>query len=58
MAGDCGDTVGGLVVLLDRALAGELDRADGDRGAVGVELLQPRPSEVATTPASLYFTRL
>ena len=40
VAGDGGDAVGGLVVLLDLALAGELDRADGDRRAVGVELLE------------------
>jgi hypothetical protein len=38
VAGDGGDAVGGLVVLLDRALGGELDRADGDGRAVGVEL--------------------
>ena len=37
---DGGDAVGGLVVLGDLALAGELGRADGDRRAVGVELLQ------------------
>jgi hypothetical protein len=41
MAGHGGDAVGGLVVLLDLTFAGELDRADGDRRAVGVELLQP-----------------
>ena len=40
VAGDGGDAVGGLVVLLDLALGGELDRADGDRRAVGVELLE------------------
>ena len=40
VAGDGGDAVGGLVVLLDRALGGELDRADGDGRAVGVELLE------------------
>ena len=32
------DAVGGLVVLRDLPFAGELDRADGDRRAVGVEL--------------------
>jgi len=31
VAGEGGDAVGGLVVLLDRPLGGELDRADGDR---------------------------
>ena len=40
MAGDGGHAVGGLIVLLDPALGGELDRADGDRRAVGVELLE------------------
>jgi hypothetical protein len=34
----CGHAVGGLVILLDPALGGELDRPDGDRRAVGVEL--------------------
>ncbi len=34
------DAIGGLVVLRDLALAGELDWADGDGRAVGVELLQ------------------
>jgi hypothetical protein len=41
VAGDGGDVVGGLVVLLDLALGGELDRPDGDGRAVGVELLEP-----------------
>jgi hypothetical protein len=40
VAGDGGHAVGGLVVLLDRALAGELDGADGDGRAIGVELLE------------------
>jgi hypothetical protein len=40
VAGDGGDAVGGLVVLLDPALGGELDRPDGDGRAVGVELLE------------------
>src|SRR5512135_1578683 len=40
VAGDGGDAVGGLVVLLDLPLAGEPDRTDGDGGAVGVELLE------------------
>ena len=40
VAGECGHAVGGLVVLLDLALGGELDRADGDRRSVGVELLE------------------
>src|SRR3954447_2581607 len=38
VAGDGGDPVGGLVVLLDLAFGGELDRADDDGRAVGVEL--------------------
>src|SRR5215471_5549771 len=40
VADDGGDPVGGLVVLLDLTLGGELDRADGDGRAVGVEPLQ------------------
>src|SRR5512135_1600819 len=40
VAGDGGDAVGGLVVLLDRPLGGELDRPDGDGCAVGVEPLE------------------
>jgi hypothetical protein len=38
VACDGGDAIGGLVVLLDRALGGELDRSDGDGRAVGVDL--------------------
>jgi hypothetical protein len=40
VSGDGGDAVRGPVVLLDRALGGELARPDGDRCAVGVEPLQ------------------
>ena len=40
VAGERGDAVGSLVVLLDLALGGELHRADGDRRAIGVELLE------------------
>ena len=40
VTGDGGDAVGGLVVLLDQTLAGELGRPDRDRRAVGVELPQ------------------
>ena len=51
VAGDRGDAVGGLVILGDPSLAGERDRADGDRRAVGVEL--PQSFRVARTPAAL-----
>jgi hypothetical protein len=40
VAGDGGDAVGGLVLLGQLPLAGELDRADGDGRAVGIEPLQ------------------
>src|SRR3954447_20131483 len=40
VAGDGRHAVRGLVVLLDRPLGGELDRPDGDRRAVGIELLE------------------
>jgi hypothetical protein len=43
VAADGGDAVGGLVLLGQRTFAGELDRADRDRRAVGVELLQGLP---------------
>jgi hypothetical protein len=41
VTGDGGDAIGGLVVLLDLPLGGELDRADGDGRSVGIELLEP-----------------
>jgi hypothetical protein len=46
VAGDGGDAVGGLVLLLDLPLAGELDRTGGDRRAVGVELLEAQGKRI------------
>jgi len=40
MAFDGGHAVRCLVILGDRSFAGEVDRADADRSAVGVELPQ------------------
>jgi len=41
VTGDGGGNRRGLVVLLDRTLAGEPDRPHGDGRTVGIELLQP-----------------